>query len=136
LLGIDFGAVRVGLAISDPDRRIASPLTTYTRGGSPADELYFRKLIEEEDVRGLVVGLPVHTDGREGEKAQEARAYGGWLGEVTKLPVVFWDERFTTVEAERALLGAGLTNKRRQTRRDQVAAQLMLQAYLEATETR
>jgi putative Holliday junction resolvase len=79
-----------------------------------------------------VVGLPVHTDGREGTKAAEARAFGAWLGEVTGLPVVFWDERFTTVEAESALWQAGLTHKKRKERRDRVAAQLMLQAYLDA----
>jgi putative Holliday junction resolvase len=80
----------------------------------------------------VVVGLPVHLDGREGVKAVEARAFGRWLAEVTDLPVVFWDERFTTVEAESALWSAGLTHKKRRARRDRVAAQIMLQAYLDA----
>ena len=89
-------------------------------------------MVAAEDVGGLVVGLPVHLDGREGAKASAARAFGLWLGEVTGLPVVFWDERFTTVEAESALWQAGLTHRRRKARRDRVAAQILLQAYLDA----
>lgn len=80
----------------------------------------------------VVVGLPVHLDGREGAKAAEARTFGRWLAEVTGLPVVFWDERFTTVEAEAALWEAGLTHARRKERRDRVAAQILLQGYLDA----
>jgi putative Holliday junction resolvase len=132
LLGVDYGSVRVGLAVSDPDRRIASPLATYARRGPDADATYFRALAAAEEVVGLVVGLPVHTDGREGVKAREARAFGQWLGEVTGRPVAFYDERFTTVQAESALWAAGLTHKRRKERRDRVAAQMLLQAYLDA----
>jgi putative holliday junction resolvase len=132
LLGVDFGSVRVGLAISDPDRKLASPLAIYSRRGREADAQHFRALMAAEEVGGLVVGLPVHLDGREGQKAVEARAFGAWLGETTGLPVVFFDERFTTVQAESALWAAGLTHKRRKERRDKVAAQLLLQAYLDA----
>ena len=132
LLGVDFGNVRVGLAVTDPDRKLAFPLATYERRGAEADAEYFRTLVEREEVGGLVVGLPVHLDGREGEKAAQARAFGGWLAQVTNLPVVFWDERFTTVQAESALWEAGLTHKKRKARRDRVAAQLLLQAYLDA----
>lgn len=131
-LGIDFGTVRVGLAISDPDGIVASPLATYERRNRDADAAYFRKLIADEDVAQLIVGLPMHTDGREGAKAKEAREFGAWLGETTGLPVTFYDERFTTVQAESALWEAGLTHKRRKDRRDRVAAQIMLQAYLES----
>lgn len=132
LLGVDYGSVRVGLAVSDADRTIASPLANYRRGNREQDAVYFRALVAEEDVKQLVVGLPVHLSGREGEKAVEARAFGKWLAEVTRLPVVFWDERFSTVEAEQFLLAAKLTSKRRNARRDQVAAQILLQSYLEA----
>lgn len=132
LLGVDYGTVRVGLAVSDRDRIIASPLATYTRKNPDADAAYFLKLVSWEEVVGLVVGLPVHTNSREGVKAAEARQYGAWLAQVTRLPVVFADERFTTAEAESALWDAGLTHKRRKGRRDQVAAQIMLQAYLDA----
>jgi putative Holliday junction resolvase len=132
LLGVDYGSVRVGLAVSDPDRKIAFPLETYTRRDRERDAAYFRELAAREEVGGLVVGLPVHTDGREGRKAAEARAFGRGLAEATGLAVVFWDERFTTVEAESALWEAGLTHKKRKARRDRVAAQILLQAYLDA----
>jgi putative Holliday junction resolvase len=132
LLGVDFGDVRVGLAISDPDRKIAFPLATYTRQNRERDAAYFRAVIAEETVATLVIGLPVHLNGSEGQKATAARAFGAWLTEATGLPATFWDERFTTVEAESALWAAGLTHKQRKARRDKVAAQIFLQAYLDA----
>jgi putative Holliday junction resolvase len=132
ILGVDYGSVRVGLAVSDPDRRIASPLTTYQRSGKERDAAYFKKQAEDEQIVLIVVGLPIHLSGQEGQKAKEAREFGQWLGKVTRLPIVFWDERFTTVEAEGYLLGAGLTRKRRRDRRDRVAAQILLQTYLDA----
>jgi putative Holliday junction resolvase len=132
LLGVDPGSVRVGLSVSDPGRKIASPLATHVRRDREQDARYFRQLAEEEQVGGIVVGLPVHLDGREGTKAAEARAFGKWLAEATGLPVIFWDERFTTVEAESALWTAGLTHKQRKQRRDQVAATILLQTYLDA----
>ena len=132
LLGIDYGSVRIGLAVTDPERKFAFPLATYARRDRDKDAAYFRQTVEQEEIGALVVGLPVHLSGREGQKAAEARAFGQWLGEVTGLPVVLWDERFTSVEAEGFLLEAGLTNKRRKARRDRVAAQILLQSYLDA----
>jgi putative Holliday junction resolvase len=132
LLGIDHGSVRIGLAVSDPDRKIAFPLATYERRGKERDAEYFHALIEEQEIGSIVLGLPVHLDGREGAKAAEVRAFAAWLGEVTGLPIVFWDERFTTVEAESALWSAGLTHRKRRQRRDRVAAQILLQSYLDA----
>ena len=132
LLGVDYGQVRVGLAVSDPDRKFSFPLTIYERRGAERDAVYFRALVLKEEVGGLVVGLPVHSDGREGQKAAEARAFGAWLLATTTLPVVFYDERFTTVLAETALWEAGLTHKKRKARRDMVAAQILLQTYLDA----
>ena len=131
LLGIDFGTVRVGLAVSDPDRLIASPFETYARKDAKADAAYFQRVVVAEKVVGLVVGLPLHTGGEEGIKAREAREYGAWLAEATGLPVVFWDERCTTAAAEDALWSAGLSHKKRKDRRDRVAAQLILQGFLE-----
>jgi putative Holliday junction resolvase len=132
LLGIDYGHVRIGMAISDADRSLASPLATYSRIDLDRDARYFRQLVEKEEIAQLIVGLPVHLSGKEGQKAAEARAFGQWLRETTGLPVFFWDERFTTVEAENALWGAGLSHKRRKARRDRVAAQMLLQAYIDA----
>jgi len=132
LLGVDYGDVRVGLAVSDPDRQIAFPLSVYTRQSRDRDAAYFQAVVKQERIAALVVGLPVHLSGREGGKAAAARAFGAWLGQATGLPVAFYDERFTTVQAESALWEAGLTHKRRKARRDKVAAQMLLQAYLDA----
>jgi putative holliday junction resolvase len=130
--GIDFGTVRIGIAVSDPDRTIASPYENYTRRGLDQDRRRMTRLVEEEDIKLFVVGLPVHLDGRESQKSLEARQFGQWLGEVTGVPVEFFDERFTSSEAEQFLLGAEMTSKRRKKRLDMVAAQIFLAAYLES----
>lgn len=132
LLGVDYGVNRVGLAICDPDRIIASPFATYERNDTDTDAAYFRKVVADERIVSIVVGLPIHTDGREGIKAKESRSYGAWLAGITGLPVQFWDERFSTVQAESALWNAGLTHAKRKQRRDRVAAQMILQAYIDA----
>jgi putative Holliday junction resolvase len=129
---VDYGSVRIGLAVSDADKRIASPLRTYERRGPEPDAEFFRLQIEQQEIGHILVGLPVHLSGREGEKAREAREFGQWLAKVSGLPVIYWDERFTTVEAESHLLNAGLTRKRRRDRRDRVAAQILLQSFLDA----
>lgn len=132
IAGVDFGTVRIGIAITDPGGSIASPYETYTRANLEADRQHFRRLVEAEDIRLFVVGLPVHLDGRESEKSQQARQFGQWLQEVTGVPVEFFDERFTSVEAEQHLLDARMTRKRRQKRKDMLAAQILLAAYLES----
>jgi putative holliday junction resolvase len=129
--GIDYGHVRIGIAISDPDRTIVSPLENYAVRGAERDAQRFRRLVAEEGVVLFVVGLPIHLDGRESEKSREARRFGQWLGETTGVPVEFFDERFTSHEAEQLLLAAELTKKRRKKRMDMLAAQIMLTAYLE-----
>jgi putative Holliday junction resolvase len=132
IAGIDFGAVRIGIAISDPEGIIASPVETYTRRGPDQDAQRFRRLVEEERIALFVVGLPLHLDGRESGKSIEARQFGQWLTESTGVPVEFFDERFTSHEAEQYLLDAELTKKRRKKRIDMLAAQIMLSAYLES----
>ncbi len=132
LLGIDHGKVRLGLAVSDPDRRLASPLANYTRGADEQDSRYLKKVIESEEIGQIVVGLPVHLNGNEGASALAARSFRRWLTKQTGLGCTFWDERFSTWEAESSLWAAGLTHKQRQARRDKVAAQVLLQAYIDA----
>ncbi|MCX8138559.1 MAG: Holliday junction resolvase RuvX [Gemmataceae bacterium] len=132
LLGIDYGAVRIGVAMCDPDRRIASPLQTYVRRDPLADAGHFAHLAAEVRAVGIVVGLPLHADGRESRSSQEARDFASWLAHVTALPVVFWDERFTTGAAEAVLIQARLTHQQRRQRRDRVAAQMILQSFLDA----
>ena len=130
--GIDYGTVRIGIALSDPQRTIASPYENYNRRGREQDAQRFRRLVEEERVTLLVVGLPVHCSGEESQKSREARQFGQWLHETTGVPVEYFDERFTSAEAEQFLLDAQLTKKRRKARLDMLAAQILLTAYLES----
>jgi putative Holliday junction resolvase len=129
---IDYGTVRIGIAISDRERRIASPYENYTRNGELADTRRFQRFVAEEDVKLLVVGLPVHLDGRESQKSVEARRFGEWLARTTGVKVEFFDERFTSAQAEELLLGADLSRKQRTARRDKLAAQILLTAWLES----
>lgn len=135
IAGIDYGTVRIGIALSDPGRTIASPHENYTRRGTEQDARRFQRLACEEDVTLFVVGLPIHLDGNESPKSIEARQFGQWLGEATGVRVEFFDERFSSNEAERFLLEANLTKKRRKKRMDMVAAQVVLSAYLESQTT-
>ena len=132
VVGIDFGTVRIGIALSDLGRVLASPYENYTRRGEQQDRERFARLAAEEDVKLFVVGLPVHLDGGESQKSTEARQFGKWLAEVTGVPVEFFDERFTTSQAEQFLCDANLTSKRRKRRLDMVAAQIILSSYLES----
>lgn len=132
VLGLDFGTKRVGAAISDGSGRLATPLEVYERQGDRVDARHYRRLVEDEGVERLVVGLPVHTTGGEGRTTDLARRWGKWLAEVTGLPVVFRDERFTSVEAEHLLQDAGLKASQRKRKIDMIAATLLLQAYLDA----
>lgn len=132
LAGIDFGTVRIGVAVTDPGRMIASPLDNYQRVNETADAQYFRDVVEEERIVGLIVGLPLHTDGNESQKSKEARAFGRWLSAQTDLPVDFFDERFTSTFAHEILSQGGMTNKKKKKRLDKLAAQIMLTAYLES----
>ena len=135
LAGIDYGTVRIGVAICDPDQTIASPLENYTRRGERNDADFFRRLIEEEDIVGFVVGLPVHLSGDESQKSLEAREFGKWLNQTTDCPVIFYDERFTTAMAEQLLGQEGMTKKKRKARLDKLAAQILLTAFLDSRDT-
>lgn len=130
--GIDYGTVRIGVAIGDLEVRMASPYENYNRRSERLDREYFQQLAKEERLIRWVVGLPVHLDGGESQKSVEARAFGKWLSDLTSLPVDFFDERYTSAQAEEILQGANLTKKRRKARLDQLAAQIMLSAYLES----
>ncbi len=132
LAGIDYGTKRVGIAITDAGQTIASPYENYTRVSPERDAARFRQLVEEEQIVAIVVGLPVHMSGDESQKSLEARGFGQWLGEITGLPIEYFDERYTTADAERLLQSANLTRKQRKARLDKLAAQFMLTAYLES----
>ncbi len=87
IAGIDYGTKRIGVAITDPDRRLASPLANYDRASPAQDAAYFRQLVADEQIVAFVVGLPIHLSGQESRKSREARAFGDWLEETTGRPV-------------------------------------------------
>ena len=132
LAGIDYGTVRIGLALSDPERILASPYENYQRRSIEKDAQFFADFVQDEKIVGLVIGLPVHTDGRESQKSEEAREFGSWLCQTTGTPIDFFDERFTSAFAHEILGAAGMTNKKKKKRLDMIAAQIMLTAYLES----
>ena len=134
LAGIDFGTVRIGVSVCDPRRTIASPFATYARRNQAADADYFRGLAVEEQIVGFVVGLPVYGSGAESQKSLEAREFGRWLTGVTGQPVCFFDERYTTVEAQHALAVGKLRGRQRKKRLDMLAAQILLAAFLESSD--
>lgn len=130
--GIDFGTVRIGIAVCDPERIIASPLENYSRRNLKLDAQFFKQLATEERVALWVVGLPLYPSGDESEKSIQAREFGKWLWETTRIPVVFFDERYSSKFADE-LMGAGaLTQKQRKSRRDKLAAYVVLSAWLES----
>ncbi|MEQ8847665.1 Holliday junction resolvase RuvX [Botrimarina sp.] len=130
--GVDYGTVRIGVAIGDLEVGMASPLEVYTRRSERLDAEHFATLAREERLVRWVVGLPVHLDGGESQKSLEARRFGKWLAEKTGVGVDFFDERYTSAQAEEHLLAANLTKKRRKARLDALAAQILLTAYLES----
>lgn len=132
LLGIDFGTVRIGLAVCDQGQKLAVPLTTHHRQEKGLEARYFLDLIAKEQVVGLVIGLPVHMSGDEGGKAAQARKFGAWLTQIVARPIHFIDERYTSVEAWNYLKEGGLKAAKRKKHVDKVAAQVILQAYLDA----
>jgi putative Holliday junction resolvase len=131
VLGIDFGTRRIGAAVSDPRRKIATPLEVYDRKDQAQDARHYRRVVEENDVDLIVVGLPLHTSGQEGTSAKQARAWGVWLARETGQPVTYHDERYSTVDAEAKLIAAGIKRQGRKEKRDMLAAQILLQDFLD-----
>ncbi len=133
IVGIDPGAVRIGLAISDETQSIAFPRETIAaRGGVEEAARMVQEALTDEDVGIAVVGLPLRLDGTEGEAARRARVLGEALRIALDAEVVYWDERMTTVAAERSLREMGRRGARRREVVDQSAATILLQGYLDA----
>jgi putative Holliday junction resolvase len=134
-LGLDAGSVRVGLAATDPTATIASPVATLPR----RDRDFWSRVCAEARARGaerVVVGLPLRLDGTEGDAAAAARVLADEASRHTGLPVEMWDERLSSVAAERALLESGMRRERRRETVDAVAAAIMLQGWLDAARGR
>jgi len=132
-LGIDFGSKRIGLAISDPEGRMAVPLTTLARRDTRSALREIAAIARREGVERFVVGEPVGLDGTRGEAAERARGLAGRLAELTGLPVEFVNESLTSVEAAERLRAAGVDPRRNPERLDAVAAQILLQEALDRT---
>ena len=131
LVGLDLGTRTIGVAVSDHHRRIASPLRTIRRTRFGADAAAVLAIAGERKVGGFVLGLPRNMDGSEGPRAQSTRAFARNLARLTELPITFWDERLSTVAAERALLEADTSRRRRAEVIDHVAAGYILQGFLD-----
>jgi len=131
ILAIDYGRARHGLAVSDALGMAGRPLPALKRSEAQRDLAVLRRVVEEHDVRRLVVGLPLNMDGSEGEMAIEARAFGELLGRELGLPVLMEDERLSTDEAEHLLREGGLRPSQRRALRDSVAAAVILRGVLE-----
>jgi len=131
LMGLDLGTKTIGVAVSDRIGAVATPLETVKRKKFSLDAARLLEIIKDRDISGILLGLPRNMDGSEGPRCQSTRAFARNLGQLTDLPVSFWDERLSTVAAEKALLEADTTRKRRAEVIDHVAASYILQGALD-----
>lgn len=131
IAGLDFGEKTIGFAVSDLLRGVATPLLTIKRVKFTDDAARLLELIAARNLAGLVLGLPRNMDGSEGPRAQATRAFARNLSRLTPLPICFWDERLSTVAAERALIEADMSRLRRKQLIDHVAAGYILQGVLD-----
>lgn len=132
LLGLDVGSKTIGLALSDTTLTVASPLETIRRGKFASDVERIRRIVAEQGIGGLVVGLPINMDGSEGPRCQSVRQFAKNLLERLALPLAFWDERLSTAAVTRTLIEADLSRKRRAETIDKLAAAYILQGALDA----
>jgi putative pre-16S rRNA nuclease len=131
LLGLDLGEKTIGIALSDTSRSIATPMETLRRSKFAADAAKLEKIVSEQNVGTVVVGLPLNMDGSVGPSAQSARAFGRNLAARMTMPIVFWDERLSTVAVTRTLLDADASRQRRTEVVDKMAAAYILQGVLD-----
>ena len=131
IAGLDFGTKTIGVAVSDGLAQVPTPLTTIRRKKFSADGAALQQILAERQIAGLVLGLPRNMDGSEGPRCQSTRAFARNLTQLIKLPISFWDERLSTVMAEKALLEADTSRKRRAEVIDHVAAGVILQGALD-----
>jgi putative pre-16S rRNA nuclease len=131
LIGVDLGAKTIGLAISDVERRLASPLRTLPRGAFARDAEALTAIFGEFNIAGIVLGLPLDLDGRDSPRAQSTRAFAHNLSKRTSLPIVFWDERFSTAAVTRSLIAQDVSRARRAQVIDKMAAAYILQGALD-----
>lgn len=127
LMGLDLGEKTIGIAVGDPSHMIATPVTTIRRTKFAEDAKQFLKLVDERQVGGLVIGLPLNMDGSEGPRCQSVRQFANNLAKLRDLPMTFWDERLSTVAVTRDMIAADLSRAKRAKVVDQSAAAFILQ---------
>ena len=132
VLGLDIGETRVGVAVSDAEGRVATPLIVLDARSLEADATPLARLVEEYEAGMLVVGVPLTLGGDEGPQARDVRARAERLSVTVGVPAAYWDERLSTAEARRAMREAGLTEREQRGALDKVAAALILQGWLDA----
>ena len=132
ILALDYGTKRIGVALSDELGWTAQPLETLERRTLDRDFAHIQQLVNEHDVREVVIGLPLRLNGEEGPAVQAVHLFVDRLGEVLSVPIVMWDERMTTRSAEELLIAVDVSRKKRKGVVDRVAAAILLQSYLEA----
>jgi len=132
ILGIDYGTKRLGLALSDEDEILASPLPVRVRTTLAEDMKFLASLVREREIGTIVLGLPLNMDGSQGEMARAVQGFADELERGCNVPVILFDERLTTSEAERVLVQADISRKKRKNLRDGLAAVLILQGYLDS----
>jgi putative Holliday junction resolvase len=131
LIGLDLGTKTIGVAVSDPDRRLATPVETVARKAFTRDANRILELAAERRAIGFVLGLPINMDGSEGPRAQSTRAFARNFAKLTTLPIALWDERLSTAAVERALIAADASRAKRKAVIDQHAAAYILQGALD-----
>ena len=136
LLGLDLGVKTIGLALSDPGLSVASPVDTIRRTKFTQDAKELLRIVAERQVGGLVIGLPLNMDGSEGPRCQSVRRFALNLTKLQDLPILFWDERLSTVAVEREMVAADLSRAKRAKVIDQAAAAFILQGVLDALSRR
>jgi putative Holliday junction resolvase len=131
LVGLDLGTKTIGVAVSDPDRRLATGVQTVQRTAFKADAARLLAIARERSAVGFVLGLPINMDASEGPRAQSTRAFARNFSKLTELPIAFWDERLSTVAVERELIGTDMSRARRAAVIDEHAAIFILQGALD-----
>ena len=135
LIGLDLGTKTIGVAVSDPDRRIATAVETVARKAFTADAKRVLALAAERNAVGFVLGLPINMDGSEGPRAQSTRAFARNFAKLTESPIALWDERLSTAAVERELIAADVSRAKRAAVIDQHAAMFILQGALDRLRT-
>ena len=131
IISLDIGTVRIGIATSDIMEIIASAYEVYRRKNQTEDVKYIASLVSKLDAGEIVIGLPLKLDGSEGQSVEMARAFGEELSKLVTVPIIYQDERLSTVSAERILIESGVRREKRKDKIDSIAATIILQTYLD-----